>query len=290
MNNPSSSCDLSVGSVICGYKLMKSIDNRDNSRIFASNDPKTSEKVCLKFIDYNKESSVRVDGEIKMLQSLNSPFIIKASKVFDYPPYKCVVMPLAKSDIIQKCKKMEGQKLPESTVKVIAIRILNALKYLHSQRICHRDIKPENILVLDDKNDGTNVKLADLGFAKQLKADENCTEYLGTLDYAAPEIINGIPYNESIDIWSLGVTLFTLLSGKTPFPRVPEVTLRYCISRGSYMFPANQWKGISEDAKDLIKHMIQVDPIKRWTPEECLNHRWLLESHSRVIRPQINTI
>ena len=190
----------------------------------------------------------------------------------------------AKSDLIESCKKFTGNKMPESKVKIIAQVGLKALKYLHSKHICHRDVKPDNFLCVDDNEDGVQVLLADLGFAKQFKIGEKCKEYIGTLDYAAPEIIQGIPYNEAVDIWSFGVTLFLLLGGVAPFPRTPEYTLRKCISKGMYIFPANQMGNISDDAKDLIRHMIQVDPLKRWTPDECLGHKWFSELSTNISR------
>lgn len=280
--------ELSVGIVIHGYSLIKLIDNTKNARIFEAQDTHTSKHVCIKFITYDRNNATRVDEEIKMMKNLNSPYIIKAIDTFDHAQYKCVVMPLAKSDLIESCKEYKGHKMPESTVKVIAQRGLKALKYLHSKHICHRDVKPDNFLWIDYE-DETNVFLADLGFAKQFKTGEKCKEYIGTLDYAAPEIVQGIPYNETVDIWSFGVTLYLLLGGVAPFPRTPEYTLRRCISKGSYIFPASQMGSISDDAKDLIRHMIQVDPLKRWTPDECLSHKWFSEIGTNITLRQTNS-
>jgi len=82
------------------------------------------------------------------------------------------------------------------------------------------------------------------------------------------------PDEKSIDIWSLGVTMFSLLSGTQPFPVYPENTLRRCISSGSYFFPAHRFKNVSKDAKDLIISMIKVNPNERITAEEALKHKW----------------
>ena len=266
------------GEVIHGYTLGKMLDNTKNSVVFVSKDPKTNENVCIKFIKYTQDNCERVDYELKIMKTLNSPFIIQCKDEFDYPPFKCVVMPLAAGDLQFLCHNVQGHKLPEAAVKVVIQSALYALKYLHSNHIYHRDIKPDNFLILEEEEDGGEViRLGDLGFAKEFKSGELCNEYLGTLDYAAPEVISGIPYDESVDIWSLGVSMYVLLSGYPPFPTTPECTLRQCIKSGAYMFPAKNWKNISNEAKDLIRHMIRVSPKERWTPEQCLKHQWFSE-------------
>ena len=92
--------------------------------------------------------------------------------------------------------------------------------------------------------------------------------------YAAPEVISCVPYDKSVDIWSLGVTLYTLLCGIPPFPTKNERETRVCIMTCSYFFPANLWTGISKEAKDLICNMIKKNPAARYTVDQCLNHPW----------------
>ena len=266
-----------TGETINGYTLGKMLDNTKNSVVFVSKDPITNESVCVKFIKYTESNSERVDYELKIMRTLNSPFIIQCKDEFDYPPFKCVVMPLATSDLQVLCRNIQGHKLPEQAVKAVIQSALYALKYLHSNHICHRDIKPDNFLIVEEEDEGEVIRLADLGFAKEFKSGELCNEYLGTLEYAAPEVISGTPYDGSVDIWSLGVSMYVLLSGYPPFPTTPECTLRKCIQSGAFMFPANNWKGISNDAKDLIRHMIRVKPDERWTPEQCLKHQWFAD-------------
>ena len=293
MQNCDESCKIpETGEVINNYQIRKMVDNTKYSFIFVSKNIITHEKVCLKFTKYTKNNCNMVDHEIQIMESLNSPYIIQCKNVFDYPPFKCIVMPLASCDLQMICSKLKGHKLPEQAAKVVMQSALLAVKYLHSKQICHRDIKPDNFLILEKEEDGGIFKLGDLGFAKKFENGELCNEYLGTLLYAAPEIVSGTPYDKSIDIWSLGVSMYLLLSGFPPFPATPECTLRRCIKSGAFMFPTQNWKGVSPEAKDLIRHMICVKPSDRWTPEECLKHIWFdkIEPTVDVFRPIINDI
>ena len=267
-----------VGEVINGYRLEKLLDNTKNSIVYVATNQNNNEKVALKMIKFRETNAERVTNELNMMQSIHSPYIIQAKEVFDFPPFKCLVMPLALGDIHVISDRMKGHKLSEDTVKHFMKAALEAIKYLHDNKICHRDIKPDNFLVLGEEEDEP-VQLADLGFAKLFEnQDDLCQEYLGTLNYAAPELINGTPYGMSVDIWALGVTMYLLLSGSSPFPLYPESTLRKCIKCGAFFFPANNWGNISKEAKDLIKHMIRVKPEERYTPDQCLNHKWFNET------------
>lgn len=262
-----------VGEVINNYSLEKILDNTKNSIVFLAKNIKDNEKVAIKFIKYRKAAISRVDAEIELMSNCKCPFIIQAREIFDYLPYKCLVMPLAMSDMNNILHCAENHRLDEDLVKEVIRSALLALKYLHDNQICHRDIKPDNLLYLGEEEEEA-VQLTDLGFATKVESNQLCNEYVGTLNYAAPEIISGKPYDKSIDIWSLGVSMYTLLSGSNPFPSNPESTLRRCIQNGAYLFPASKWKGISREAKDLISHMIKVDPLERYTVNQCLDHKW----------------
>lgn len=162
----------------------------------------------------------------------------------------------------------------EAQAKIVIKTGLLALQYLNSKGIWHRDIKLENFLVLNSSPEVFKVLVCDLGYAKKFHHNEKGNEYIGTTIYAAPEILKGTPYNEKIDIWSLGVTMFSLLSGKLPFPISPESTMFDCIEKGAFFFSFKDWKGVSKEAKDLISNMIKVSPNERISVEEALQHPW----------------
>ena len=158
-----------------------------------------------------------------------------------------------------------------------------AICYCHSQGICHRDLKPENILFLN-KNPDSPIKIIDFGLSKIFgeikpimkgnKVEKNIMSLrVGTAYYMSPEVLQG-NYDNKCDIWACGVILYIMLCGYPPFDGDTENDILKAISRKKFSFPEEEWKSVSDDAKDLIKHMI-CDPDKRYNAEMILNHPWI---------------
>ncbi|KAH0794086.1 CAMK family protein kinase [Histomonas meleagridis] len=211
------------------------------------------------------------------MKSIECPYIMTAIDIFEHDNNKCIVMPFAEYNALSYINKIlqVSEEPREEIAKRIVKATLEALHFLHSRNICHRDVKTENLLISGNLDVSPSVMLSDLGLAKQIGEGKKCDdEFVGTLKFAAPEIITHTPYDQSADIWSLGVTTYYLLSGTSPFPLSPECCLRRCIEKGAYFYPQRTWKGISEKAKNLIDRMICVDPIKRITAKEALDHPW----------------
>jgi serine/threonine protein kinase len=124
------------------------------------------------------------------------------------------------------------------------------------------------------KNDDSEVRIVDFGLATTVK-DDNQRDQCGTPYYMAPEILKGIPYGKSVDMWAFGVILYTLLSGGLPFDGwfIEELFLK--IEKGIFEFPLNEWKAVSSTAKDLISCLLTVDVKKRLTVDQALSHPWL---------------
>lgn len=252
---------LAKGGLVGKYTLLELIKSTKQSFVFKALVNSTNRTVAIKFI--NAESATGAEHEIEMLKMSESPYIVKAIDIFDFPPFKCVVMPLCKG---AGCIG----KMCEDKVREIIKVALNGLEYLHSKGIWHRDIKVDNLLISED-----HFYLGDLGFAKKFGENDRSEDYLGTLGFAAPEIVTHTPYTNKIDIWSLGVTMYTLLSGTSPFPLYPEESLRRCIEKGAYFYPVRAWKHISPDAKNLIDMMLKVNPEERISAKEALKHPWI---------------
>ena len=158
--------------------------------------------------------------------------------------------------------------------------VLEALKYMHDRRVVHRDLKPENLLLkLKDKSKLTPVKLADFGFAKSIKSKNGCRSLCGTPGYLAPEILERFPsYDVQCDVWSVGAILFLLLGGYLPFDDDNEEKVFERTRNASYDFNPRCWRNISFGAKDLISKCLTIDPRKRYTARDCLNHSWMAKS------------
>ena len=157
--------------------------------------------------------------------------------------------------------------LNENEARRIFQQIIFGVEYLHTHQVAHRDLKPENIL-LDEDN---NVKIADFGLSNVMRDGIFLFFLCGSPNYAAPELINGKFYNgSSIDIWSCGVILYTLLTGTLPFDEEQIGKLYQKIKDCKYILPSK----LSDSAKDLIFRMLQKDPMNRITIPEIKQHKW----------------
>ena len=151
------------------------------------------------------------------------------------------------------------------------------LNYLHKQNITHRDIKPENILLVDENIDNFEIKIADLGFAQEFDKETGLDLVLGTPLYMAPELVLNKKYSEKVDVWSLGVITYQLLSGRTPFDASKIKKINYNIIHKEIKFPEKQWAGISEHAKNFIMLCLDRNQNTRPSIAELFDHPWISE-------------
>ena len=145
------------------------------------------------------------------------------------------------------------------------------MKYLHSNRVIHRDLKLGNLML----NDKMEVKVCDFGLATKLEFDgERKRTICGTPNYIAPEVLEGKQgHSYEVDVWSLGVIIYTLIIGKPPFETNDVKTTYKRIRMNNYTFPANVT--ISDPAKDMISRILNNDPSRRPSLDEILSHPWV---------------
>jgi len=167
----------------------------------------------------------------------------------------------------------------EDDAVLVITQVAKGIKYLHDNGVVHRDIKPENLVF--GNNSLTPIKLCDFGLSKTI--DQGTTDTpCGTVGYLAPEIAKEQAHSFSVDIWALGCVLYSLLCGFPAFYDASVKVLSEKVKLGIYDFPSPWWDEVSEQAKDLVRKCLTVDPGKRLTIDQFLAHPWLKSSGRNV--------
>ena len=231
---------------------------------------------CIDKKNLSAEDEKALDTEVEILGSLDHRNIVHLRECFDSKKtFYMVLENCAGGEMFDRI--VEKEKYSEHEARVAFFQIITALDYCHGKGVVHRDLKPENLLYSDGTEDAA-LKIADFGLAR-LFSDEKHMEMMttmcGTPGYVAPEILKGLKYDSSVDIWSAGVILYILLCGYPPFYEQNNAALFRQIKSGSFDYPAAQWESISQSAKDLIDGMIIVDPAKRWSTKQILESPWM---------------
>jgi len=243
-------------------------------------------KCIAKTSDLKAEDIASLEEEVSVLRSIDHPNIIKLYDFYE-----------EKKTFFMVIELMEGGELFERIVKKTfynekeardLIRILlDALAYLHHRDIVHRDLKPENLLLKSPYND-FDIKLADFGFAKKVSGKSLDTQ-CGTPGYVAPEILKGAKYGTEVDMWSCGVIVYILLGGYPPFHDDNHAVLYRKIKAADYSFEPQYWEQVSDDAKDLIRKMLVVNPESRLSADQALRHPWFLVGDHELISRNLTT-
>lgn len=173
-------------------------------------------------------------------------------------------------------KVLSEMRFTEKLAAKYTNQIISAINYCHIRGIVHRDLKPENLL-LANQDPNTLLKVIDFGISQKLVPGTKLTTAIGTLYYMAPEVFSG-SYDQKCDIWSAGVILYLMLSGRPPFVGNTENEVLKKISGGNPDLTRGVWANISEEAKDLIRRMMTLDSSKRISANDVLNHHWI-KSH-----------
>lgn len=164
--------------------------------------------------------------------------------------------------------------LSERRAAELLNKLARCIYYLHSYGIVHRDLKPENILMTDTTDDA-DLKLLDFGLSKIIGPNEKCREPYGTLHYVAPEILNGQPYDKRVDLWSLGILAYILITGHLPFNNEIESEVAKQIINNPVPYPKVIWKKKSLEAKYFVSGLLQKDPENRLNIKDVINHEWI---------------
>ncbi|XP_020838863.1 ribosomal protein S6 kinase alpha-1 isoform X2 [Phascolarctos cinereus] len=238
----------------------------------------TNMEYAVKVIDKSKRDP---SEEIEILLRYGQhPNIITLKDVYDDGKHVYLVTELMRGG--ELLDKILRQKFfSEREASSVLHTLCRTMEYLHSQGVVHRDLKPSNILYVDESGNPESIRICDFGFAKQLRAENGLLMTpCYTANFVAPEVLRRQGYDEGCDIWSLGILLYTMLAGYTPFANGPSDTPEEILTRiggGKFTLSGGNWNMISETAKDLVSKMLHVDPHRRLTANQVLQHPWVMQ-------------
>nr|XP_036230562.1 serine/threonine-protein kinase MARK2 isoform X2 [Bactrocera oleae] len=252
------------------YKLIKTIGKGNFAKVKLAKHLPTGKEVAIKIIDktqLNPGSLQKLFREVRIMKMLDHPNIVKLFQVIETEKTLYLVMEYASGGEVFDYLVLHG-RMKEKEARVKFRQIVSAVQYCHQKRIIHRDLKAENLL-LDSE---LNIKIADFGFSNEFTPGSKLDTFCGSPPYAAPELFQGKKYDgPEVDVWSLGVILYTLVSGSLPFDGSTLRELRERVLRGKYRIPFY----MSTDCENLLRKFLVLNPAKRASLETIMSDKWM---------------
>ncbi|XP_037841477.2 serine/threonine-protein kinase MARK1 isoform X5 [Chlorocebus sabaeus] len=259
---------------IGNYRLQKTIGKGNFAKVKLARHVLTGREVAVKIIDktqLNPTSLQKLFREVRIMKILNHPNIVKLFEVIETEKTLYLVMEYASGGEVFDYLVAHG-RMKEKEARAKFRQIVSAVQYCHQKCIVHRDLKAENLLLDGDMN----IKIADFGFSNEFTVGNKLDTFCGSPPYAAPELFQGKKYDgPEVDVWSLGVILYTLVSGSLPFDGQNLKELRERVLRGKYRIPFY----MSTDCENLLKKLLVLNPIKRGSLEQIMKDRWMNVGH-----------
>ena len=270
-NHESPKFDLISIKQIGDYILGEEIGSGAFGKVLLGRHILTEEKVAIKVLDKSilnqtPEDYELVMKEISILKLVKHKYIVQLYEILQTAQHIFIIMEYCEGKeildyILQKTKLTELESLKYFQ------QLINCLFYLHSQNIAHRDVKIDNML-LDSNKD---LKLIDFGLSTKYTDDDLLDQPCGTVVYAAPEVLEGKEYHGMLaDVWSSGIVLYGMLAGYLPFSDKDDEVNKKQVIKGQIKMP----EFLSDSVKDLLKHMLDVNPMTRYTLQEIKDHPW----------------
>ncbi|CAG7689955.1 unnamed protein product [Allacma fusca] len=252
------------------YRLLKTIGKGNFAKVKLAKHIPTGKEVAIKIIDktqLNPGSLQKLFREVRIMKMLDHPNIVKLFQVIETEKTLYLVMEYASGGEVFDYLVLHG-RMKEKEARAKFRQIVSAVQYCHQKKIIHRDLKAENLL-LDSE---MNIKIADFGFSNEFTPGNKLDTFCGSPPYAAPELFQGKKYDgPEVDVWSLGVILYTLVSGSLPFDGTTLRELRERVLRGKYRIPFY----MSTDCENLLKKFLVLNPQKRASLETIMKDKWM---------------
>ncbi|XP_066255973.1 serine/threonine-protein kinase MARK2-like isoform X10 [Euwallacea similis] len=263
-----------VDDTIGKYKLLKTIGKGNFAKVKLAKHVPTGKEVAIKIIDKTQltpGSLQKLFREVRIMKMLDHPNIVKLFQVIETEKTLYLVMEYASGGEVFDYLVLHG-RMKEKEARAKFRQIVSAVQYCHQKRIIHRDLKAENLL-LDSE---MNIKIADFGFSNEFTPGNKLDTFCGSPPYAAPELFQGKKYDgPEVDVWSLGVILYTLVSGSLPFDGSTLRELRERVLRGKYRIPFY----MSTDCENLLKKFLVLNPAKRASLETIMKDKWMNQGY-----------
>jgi calcium-dependent protein kinase len=223
----------------------------------------------------------RFKQEIAIMKMMDHPNIIKLYETFEDHRNLYLIMELCSGGELFD-RIIESGHFSEVQAATLMQQILRAMYYMHENHVCHRDLKPENFLFTTKESiDKSLLKIIDFGLSCKYEPNQVLTTKAGTPYYVAPQVLAG-KYDQLSDLWSCGVIMYVMLCGYPPFFGETDAEVLSKVRLGNFSFNQADWKNVSEDAKNLIRMMLKMNPRDRYTAEQTLNHEWIKNKAPRA--------
>ena len=243
-------------------------------------------KIINKSASCSPEDDKEIFNEINILRTLDHPNILKIFEFYSNKESYSIVTELCSGgELFQEI--VDKGPFNENYSAYVMFQILSAINYCHNMKIVHRDLKPENILIVDrDKNNFPRIKICDFGTSKMFEKGAIQRKLVGSSYYIAPEVLKK-HYDEKCDLWSCGVILYILLSGRPPFGGENDKEIMERVALGKYDLQSSPFNKVSKSGIDLIQKLLIMDPKKRRSAQDALLHPWFKENKSKELFNQI---
>ena len=262
-----------------GYGKVYRVRNKITGKMFA----------CKKLSKLDIANKVKFDREINILIKTDHPNIIKLYEVFESKnSYYLIMEECHGGELFNRIMEHieSGEMYSEKEAAEIIQQVMSAIEYCHNNEIVHRDLKPENLLYLKKGEEKNNpLKVIDFGLSRTLDS-KVLSSKVGTAYYVSPEILAG-EYTEKCDIWSAGVILYILLSGEPPFNGPSDGVIYSKIKKMDLSYPPKRWELISNEAKDLLSHMLTKEN-ERYSASQVLAHPWFKIAQEKKSLEKLN--
>ena len=270
------------GDFLDNYEVLKQLGKGGYGKVYRVKNLKTGEiRACKHLSKLSIKNLPKFEREINILKKSDHPNIIKLYEIFESKRSLYLIMEECKGgEVFDKIiEHIQNKKMyTEKDAANMFQQMMSAVEYCHNNGICHRDLKPENLLYLNQGPEINNpIKVIDFGLSQVISPDRKLKTKVGTAYYVAPEILKG-SYTEKCDIWSAGVILYIFLSGDPPFNGPNDNAIYNKISKLKFDYPDKKWSKISNEAKDLINHMIAPEK-QRYNAKQVLSHPWLTNAY-----------